>query len=228
MGVLGGHTLVAVICRKAKPAWCLCSAFLTLTPHFRHPSRYNRFLLRACVHDVKITSSNKATLKIPILPIGSGPPAEDRNVPSPPTPTAVEPSTGHGSSASNASSETENDAGEGEDSPGEEQKQDSGGEAGGESEGEEATGSDAANANGAGPVSGAAAAAAVPQAWSEGRTTWKGDTLKALRTPLFVVEITVVGDKGSEMFAYTQRLAAVKESALALIDKAIASTQVRR
>lgn len=36
-----------------------------------------------------------------------------------------------------------------------------------------------------------------------------------------------MGDKGSETFAYTQRLAAVKESALALIDKAIASTQVR-
>lgn len=69
-------------------------------------------------------------------------------------------------------------------------------------------------------------AAAIPQVWSEGRTVWKGDTLRALRAPLFVVEIAVVGDKGSEVFAYSQRLPAVKEAALALIDKAIASTQV--
>lgn len=65
-----------------------------------------------------------------------------------------------------------------------------------------------------------------PQAWSEGRTTWKGDTLSPLRTPLFIVEIAVVGDKGHEDFAYTQRIPAVKESALVLIDKAIGSTQV--
>ncbi|CAM9224577.1 unnamed protein product, partial [Hapterophycus canaliculatus] len=45
------------------------------------------------------------------------------------------------------------------------------------------------------------------------------------RTPLFIVEITVVGNKGNEDFAYTQRLPAVKESALILIDKAIGSTQ---
>lgn len=75
-------------------------------------------------------------------------------------------------------------------------------------------------------LDGTASAAAIPQVWSEGRTTWKGNTLKALRTPLFVVEIAVVGEKGSEVFAYTQRLPAVKESALSLIDKAIASTQV--
>lgn len=49
----------------------------------------------------------------------------------------------------------------------------------------------------------------------------------ALRMPLFVVEIAAAGEKGQEGFAYTQRLEAVKESALALIDKAIGSTQVR-
>lgn len=61
---------------------------------------------------------------------------------------------------------------------------------------------------------------------SEGRTSWKGETLKVLRTPLFVVEITAVGEKGKEVLAYTQRLGAIKESAVALIDKAIGSTQV--
>lgn len=63
-------------------------------------------------------------------------------------------------------------------------------------------------------------------ALSEGRTAWKGEMLTALRTPLFIVEIGIVGEKGKEMFAYTQRLGAVKESALVLIDKAVASTQV--
>lgn len=61
---------------------------------------------------------------------------------------------------------------------------------------------------------------------SEGRTTWNGETLRPLRTPLFVIEIAAVGEKSKETFAYSQRLGAVKESALALIDKAVVSTQV--
>ncbi len=194
-----------------------------------YPSLPFRFLLRACVHDVKIVSSNKATLKIPILPIGSGPsPGESNNCNArSPTPTTVDNEPSVVRSGSNAASDSGNDAGEGEDSPGRESRDgEGGGKAGGESEGEETAGNDETVANGTGSAS-AAPAAAAPQAWSEGRTTWKGDALNALRTPLFVVEITVVGDKGSEMFAYTQRLAAVKESALALIDKAITSTQVR-
>lgn len=64
--------------------------------------------------------------------------------------------------------------------------------------------------------------------WREGRIEWKGEALTALRTPLFVVEIAAAGEKGKENFAYTQRLAAVKESALVLIDKAIGSTQARK
>lgn len=62
---------------------------------------------------------------------------------------------------------------------------------------------------------------------AEGRTEWKGERLTTLRMPLFVMEVIVLGEKGSEKFAYSQRLGAVKESAVALIDKAIASTQVK-
>lgn len=61
---------------------------------------------------------------------------------------------------------------------------------------------------------------------SEGRTMWKGECLKPLRTPLFMLEIAAVGEKGKEVFVYVQKLGAVKESVLMLIDKAVASTQV--
>ena len=61
----------------------------------------------------------------------------------------------------------------------------------------------------------------------EGRTMWKGETLQPLRTPLFVFEIGTVGEKGKEKFVYAQRMGALKESALTLIDKAVTSTQVK-
>lgn len=180
---------------------------------------YIRFVLRACVHDVKIVSSNKATLKIPVLPFGVNPPPEDGAIAKPPTPVATPDPLSAPRNGPNSSSDHENgddkDAGENEE---------------GEGDGDGAE----KNKNAENEASAAkglrsddiASAVAEPQVWSEGRTTWKGDMLTALRTPLFIVEIAVVGEKGGEVFAYTQKLSAVKESALALIDKAIASTQV--
>lgn len=61
----------------------------------------------------------------------------------------------------------------------------------------------------------------------EGRATWRGEVLTPLRMPLFLVEIIAQGDKGQETFAFTQKVGSVKEMALTLIDKAVASTQVR-
>ncbi|CAM9225721.1 unnamed protein product, partial [Ectocarpus sp. 4 AP-2014] len=166
-----------------------------------------RFLLRACLHDARIASSNKVVLKIPILP--DRPPQEDQtktSSPGPGLPLEPSPAPRSGSSSSSDSNDDGSQC---------EEEGDGGGECGA-GFGTEGT-PPAMNVRDE--------AAAVPQVWSEGRTVWKGDTLRALRAPLFVVEIAVVGDKGSEVFAYSQRLPAVKEAALALIDKAIASTQ---
>ena len=166
---------------------------------------------------MKIVSSNKATLKIPILPLGVNPCPEDGTAAKPPTPSApLDPSPAPRSGSSSGS-----DNGNGDDEASREKEEGEGEGDGGEKDGNAEDAASAAKGQRPdGPV------AAVPQVWSEGRTTWKGDTLTALRTPLFVVEIAIVGEKGSEVFAYTQRLSAVKESALTLIDKAIASTQV--
>lgn len=175
-----------------------------------------RFLLRACLHDVKIVSSNKAILKIPVLPFGVNPSSEDNTTARPSTPsTTFDPSSAT-RSESKSGSDNEND-GDG--------KEKEGGRGEGEAGEESNPGNEVSDANRLRSDE-TTSAVAAPQVLSEGRTTWKGDTLTALRTPLFVVEIAVVGEKGSEAFAYTQRLSAVKESALALIDKAIASTQV--
>eukprot|EP00752_Nemacystus_decipiens_P010663 g9495.t1 len=177
-----------------------------------------RFLLRACVHDVTIVSSNKAIRKIPVLPFGVTPSPEDGTTAKKPAPSALVGPSSIPRSRTNSRSDRKNDDDE----------------AGKEKEEEEGDGDGIDRNSGAENETSAvnglrsddtASASAEPQAWSEGRTTWKGDVLTALRTPLFIVEIVVVGEKGSEVFAYTQKLSAVKESALALIDKAIASTQ---
>lgn len=170
---------------------------------------------------MKIVSSNKATLKIPILPFGVNPSPEDGTTARPPTPSAPlgPSSTTRGGSSSGSDNEYNDDGSRRENEERE-----------GEGDGGEESNNAGAKVSAAKVFrsDGTASAAAVPQVWSEGRTTWEGDTLTALRTPLFVVEVAVVGEKGGEVFAYTQRLSAVKESALALIDKAIASTQVNR
>lgn len=176
-------------------------------PNLSHSASYPRFLLRACLHDVHIVSSNKVTLTIPALP--SRPSSGDRST-TPPAPSGQPDPSLAPRGGSNASSDNEN---EGASQTGEE----NGGQ--GESGGEEPVGNEA-------PPAVSDGGAAAPPVWSEGRTEWKGDTLTPLRTPLFVVEVAAVGEKGSEVFAYTQRLLAVKESALVLIEKAIASTQV--
>lgn len=178
---------------------------------------YVRFLLRACLHDVRIVSSNKATLKIPVLAFGVNPSPENDTTARPATPSLpLDPSAATRSGSHSGSDKgSDDDGSRREEEDGEER----------EDQGEETNSAE----NGASAAKGFRSdgtASAVPQVWSEGRTAWKGETLKALRTPLFVVEITVVGEKGGEAFAYTQRLSAVKESALTLIDKAIASTQV--
>lgn len=150
-----------------------------------------RFLLRACLHDVTVVSSNKVHLKVPVLPPTSG---NNSSTPRPPNQTEPD------SLSGGANDGVDRDLQEGGDIPG-----------GGEGE------------------EGSAKLAGEGQAvdnWPEGRIQWKGEALTALRTPLFMVEISAVGEKGKEAFAYTQRLAAVKESALTLIDKAISSTQV--
>lgn len=170
---------------------------------------------------MKIVSSNKATLKIPVLPFGENPSPhpEDGTTANPPTPIG----TLNPSSATRRGSSSGSDSENGDGGSGREKEDGEGDGAEGEQTNTAENGASAAK----GLLSnGGAFATAVPQVWSEGRTTWKGETLTALRTPLFVVEIAVVGEKGSEVFVYTQRLSAVKESALALIDKAIASTQV--
>lgn len=153
-------------------------------------------------------SSNKVILKIPILP--DRPSQEDPTKISPPVPgLPLDPSSAPRGGSSLGSDNND-------DGSQREEEGDGDGESGG-GVGTKATP----------PVMNFRdEAVATPQVWSEGRTVWKGDTLRALRAPLFVVEIAVVGEKGSEVFAYSQRLPAVKEAALALIDKAIASTQV--
>lgn len=161
-------------------------------------------MLRACLHDVSVVSSNKVKLKVPVRPHGSAP--RDARNERPPTPNAPSEPTPAPRGDPDANFDVDDLA---------RREKLEGAEDG---NGFAAVGSDTTPAvePGADPR----------QVWSEGRTTWKGDILSPLRTPLFIVEITVVGDKGSEDFAFTQRLPAVKESALVLIDKAIGSTQV--
>ncbi|CAM9373770.1 unnamed protein product, partial [Ectocarpus sp. 8 AP-2014] len=166
-----------------------------------------RFLLRACLHDARIVSSNKVVLKIPILP--DRPSQEEQTKTSSPVPGLPLEQSPVPRGGSSSGSDSSNDGSQ------REEEGDGGVESGGGVEAEATP--PATNFRDE--------AAAIPQVWSEGRTVWKGDTLRALRAPLFVVEIAVVGDKGSEVFAYSQRLPAVKEAALALIDKAISSTQ---
>ena len=200
---------------------------LSETPLFACTLRFHvydffiRFLLRACVHDVKIESSSKATLKIPVLPFGVNPPPEDGTIAKPPTPLATADPSSARRNGSDSSSDHENgdggDAGEKGEGEGDGDGAENNSNAENEASAAKGLRSDDATSGIAEPMR---------QVWSEGRTTWKGDTLTALRTPLFIVEIAVVGEKGSEVFAYTQKLSAVKESALTLIDKAIASTQV--
>lgn len=164
-------------------------------------------MLRACVHDVRIVSSSKVVLTIPVLP--SRPSSDDGSA-RPPSPLAQpDPSLApRGGSTASSENDEEDTSPTGQETEGQ-----------GESGGEGPVGNEA-------PLATPDAGAAETPVWSEGRTEWKGDTLTALRTPLFVLEVVVVGEKGSEVFAYTQRLLAVKESALVLIEKAIASTQV--
>lgn len=181
------------------PAFSLDFVFICLL--------FSRFILRACLHDVRIVSSSKVVLTIPVLP--SRPSSDDGSA-RPPSPIAQpHPSLPpRGGSTASSDNNDEGASQTGEETDGQ-----------GEGGGEEAVGNEA-------PPATSDAGATVPLVWSEGRTEWKGDTLTALRTPLFVLEVVVVGEKGNEVFAYTQRLLAVKESALVLIDKAIASTQV--
>ena len=80
--------------------------------HFPPSVSFFRFLLRACLHDVKIVSSNKAILKIPILPFGVNPSPEDSATARPPTPSAqLDPSPGNGSGSSSGNDDGNNDDG---------------------------------------------------------------------------------------------------------------------
>lgn len=158
-------------------------------PYLRHYRSFSRFLLRACLYEVEIVSSNKVHLNVPTLPSS---PATRTSV-FPPTPPISR-------KISTIGRDNHEDISSGE----------TGDEEGGTA-GESVPAPDDAKM----------------AMLADGRTEWKGERLTALRMPLFVVEVVVVGEKGRETFAYSQRLTAVKESALALIDKAVASTQVR-
>lgn len=191
---------------KAAPFLCDATSrrwqFLNFHPSYPYPVILPfRFILRACIHDVSITSSNKVRLDIPVLPSAT----EQYGTSTPVGRTVLNSPAPPGGDENISTTEPE------EEEPDEDQQAMSG---------EEGAGGGLENSStGEGRD-------VKPEVSSEGRTTWKGQTLEALRTPLFVVEIAVVGERGDKTFAYTQRLPAVKESALSLIDKAICSTQV--
>lgn len=141
-----------------------------------------RFILRACLHEVQIFSSNRVQLSVPV------PSASQPGFPGPPSAT----STGlvHENTSSNEK------------------------------------GSGVASRLGDADETGREGSNVSNHEEPEGRVRWRGEELTPLRMPLFLVEITTVGEKGKERFAFTQRLGAVKDTTLTLMDKAIASTQV--
>lgn len=171
-----------------------------------------RFLLRACLHDVSVESSNEVLLKLPIVhSAGSGQRYFN------PATTADSVTISNGKHENEVQVETSGGVIE----KGDRDKQEGEGEVEAESNvgerGEEGLHSS---------TSKGLQEDVSKTDIGEDRTIWKGESLKPLRTPLFMLEIAPQGEKGKEVFAYAQQLGAVKESVLMLIDKAVGSTQV--